>query len=238
MKQKIYLMKNDFGLHKIGISLNPKKRAMEVSNSSGVPTEVVSVWESYNAYATEQRLHKHFSAKRKSGEWFKFTKKDIAEVENFIRLFDGQIDVTVNYNRDIGCAYKNLPCLDIKSMLTKPKLANMCSDIEDFIKSDYEILNRLFKKDKDAYFNLVEQLILDGYYIDPSWRKGCLNMSGKSCDLCSIGYRAESYPICLNSEKLRMELINVNAAIEDLEYSLQKKQERISEIMKELSGEK
>lgn len=29
MKQKIYLMKNDFGLHKIGISLNPKKRAME-----------------------------------------------------------------------------------------------------------------------------------------------------------------------------------------------------------------
>lgn len=238
MKQKIYLMKNDFGLHKIGISLNPKKRAMEVSNSSGVPTEVVSVWESYNAYATEQRLHKHFSAKRKSGEWFKFTKKDIAEVGKFIDLFDGQIEAVVDYTRDVNSNKITLPCLDIKAILTKPKVANTYSDIVNFIKSDYGILNRLFKKDKDTYFNLVDQLVLDGHYIPSPWRSGSLDPSGKTCDLCSISYRAESYPICLNSEKLRMELINVNAAIEDLEYSLQKKQERVSEIMKELSEEK
>lgn len=86
-KQKLYLMKNEVGLYKIGISTNPERRCREVSNSSGIPTNLVSVWETEpEALVVEQKLHKHFQENRKMGEWFSFISCPKGEIE---RLYDG-----------------------------------------------------------------------------------------------------------------------------------------------------
>jgi len=71
-KQLLYVMKNEFGLFKIGISNNPNRRVKELSNTSGVPCEIVKVFDTYNtpAFTVEQSLHKHFTDTRKAGEWF------------------------------------------------------------------------------------------------------------------------------------------------------------------------
>ena len=86
-KQKLYLMKNEVGLYKIGISTRPERRCREVSNSSGIPTNLVSVWETEpEALVVEQKLHKHFQENRKMGEWFSFISCPKGEIE---MLYDG-----------------------------------------------------------------------------------------------------------------------------------------------------
>jgi predicted GIY-YIG superfamily endonuclease len=72
-KQKLYLMKNDFGLYKIGISKEPTRRVAEIRNSSGIGVEILHVWEVKDDAATiERRLHQRYREHRKYGEWFSF----------------------------------------------------------------------------------------------------------------------------------------------------------------------
>ncbi len=78
--QKLYLMKNEFGLTKIGISKHPSKRAAELENASGVAVELVASWETARpAIEVEQSLHRIFSDRRKSGEWFDGVSPDCVE---------------------------------------------------------------------------------------------------------------------------------------------------------------
>lgn len=88
MKQKLYLMQNAFNLYKIGISVNPRKRASDISKSSGVVTDLLSSWDSENAALLEKFLHTHFSVKRKSGEWFELDDNDIWSIDGLIDNFD------------------------------------------------------------------------------------------------------------------------------------------------------
>ena len=72
-KQDLYLMRNDFGLWKIGISKDANNRVSQVSNSSGVPVRLVKVWVTdIEASIVERHLHKFFNDFRKVGEWFLF----------------------------------------------------------------------------------------------------------------------------------------------------------------------
>lgn len=71
-EQNLYLMKNDLGLYKIGISKDPFARARSISNNSGLPTIVIASWLVKDAYKLEQSLHKLFKRYRVMGEWFRF----------------------------------------------------------------------------------------------------------------------------------------------------------------------
>lgn len=82
-KQSLYLMKNELGLFKIGISVNPEKRRNEIKNSSGFNVELIKAWETTDSAATvERKLHSLFSSKRTHGEWF--TDLTIEDIESNI----------------------------------------------------------------------------------------------------------------------------------------------------------
>lgn len=73
MEQKLYLMKNEIGLYKIGISSDPLRRLKAVANSSGISVELISEWKTgRNAKFVESELHEQFKQHRKMGEWFDF----------------------------------------------------------------------------------------------------------------------------------------------------------------------
>lgn len=69
-EKKLYLFKNEMGLCKIGISINPAKRARSLMNLSGYKITVLGVWELFDAYKYEQMLHTVFKRSRVEGEWF------------------------------------------------------------------------------------------------------------------------------------------------------------------------
>lgn len=70
-EQLLYLMENSFGYRKIGISKNPRKRAMSLSNSSGISVWMIAYWKvKSKAFDVEQYLHRQFMDFRVKGEWF------------------------------------------------------------------------------------------------------------------------------------------------------------------------
>lgn len=84
-KQYLYLMCNILGLYKVGISVAPKDRAKQLSNTSGVPVALVAVWEtSCEARTLESALHKEFKVFRKRGEWFGFESYPVSYIERYL----------------------------------------------------------------------------------------------------------------------------------------------------------
>lgn len=84
-KQKLYLMKNEFGMLKIGISSNPNKRRTDLMNSSGIDIDLLGVWNiTGSAYDVEQKLHKQFNDFRMKGEWFKPNSFSMEDIQNLI----------------------------------------------------------------------------------------------------------------------------------------------------------
>ena len=80
-EQQLYLMKNDFGLYKIGISLNPNKRRLDIQNNSGVGTQIVKTWDTKRlAFDVEQALHRELDKFRKHGEWFDYDEQKILKL--------------------------------------------------------------------------------------------------------------------------------------------------------------
>ena len=76
--QKLYIMKNSFGLFKVGISLNPMKRRGDIQNASGVPTELVAEFETVrNAMIVEREIHGILSEFRRHGEWFDYDEGEL-----------------------------------------------------------------------------------------------------------------------------------------------------------------
>lgn len=91
---KIYLMRNDFGLYKIGISINPEDRRAQIENSSGVPTTILDLFDSADAYQEEQALHSVLKDVRRCGEWFALGDDQAARdcVSRGLRLIRGASD--------------------------------------------------------------------------------------------------------------------------------------------------
>lgn len=87
----VYLMENEVGMLKIGISVDPIKRARSLTMSSGLIVNLVCYWQIANpARTTEAYLHKIFKENRLNGEWFKKGSFDKESIEshfkfNFIR---------------------------------------------------------------------------------------------------------------------------------------------------------
>lgn len=82
--RKLYLMQNSQGMFKIGISVDPAKRARTLTNSSGYSISVVAAWLIFDAIKEESSLHKIFKKYRKHGEWF--DKPDLSAFEIEIHL--------------------------------------------------------------------------------------------------------------------------------------------------------
>ena len=79
----VYLMKNENNMLKIGISVDPVKRARNISTSSGVPTHLVAFWKvDRRAVEVESKLLKHFKRSSTLGEWFQPNSFSIQEIED------------------------------------------------------------------------------------------------------------------------------------------------------------
>jgi len=61
---------------KIGYSIHPEKRVSDLQISSPVPLELFAAW-IVPGQQIETQLHRKFSTRRKSGEWFELTSEDL-----------------------------------------------------------------------------------------------------------------------------------------------------------------
>lgn len=68
----VYLMHNEHGDSKIGISKNPQKRAAALSTGCGYKVNLIAYWRvEIRARDVEKHLHQTFSESKLLGEWFK-----------------------------------------------------------------------------------------------------------------------------------------------------------------------
>jgi len=71
---QIYVIKNDGGFIKIGVTTNTEQRLQSLSASNGGGHKIVEVWTSPETYlyTMERVLHMHYHNNRiKGSEWFK-----------------------------------------------------------------------------------------------------------------------------------------------------------------------
>lgn len=73
--KNLYILKNEIGRIKIGISENVEQRVKALSNSAGMKIDILRVI-NFNGNL-EWQLHKHFKEKRYIGEWFDLDSNDI-----------------------------------------------------------------------------------------------------------------------------------------------------------------
>lgn len=92
----VYLYRNEFsGLCKIGITNNPKTRLCQLINSSGMYLQDLLVLECQVDYdehplTVEKFLHMYFREKRKYGEWFELSIRDILAIRNLFWKIEGE----------------------------------------------------------------------------------------------------------------------------------------------------
>lgn len=85
LKKYLYLMKNSYGDLKIGISIDPIKRARHLTTSSGSTVECQVYWNTESpAFEVETFLLRHYKAFRKEGEWFEPHAFTVEDVESMI----------------------------------------------------------------------------------------------------------------------------------------------------------
>lgn len=98
----LYVMKNSHGDLKIGISVDPIKRARQLTTGSGNTTVCIAAWElDKNSRVVEGELHKIFKKFAKEGEWFTPRAFTLQEVENkiscnFKRVHTDEYDIHNN----------------------------------------------------------------------------------------------------------------------------------------------
>lgn len=177
-EQKVYLMENEVGLHKIGISINPTKRARGISCNSGLSTKVVREWHTIkDAVVVENYLHKIFKSFRKKGEWF--TELDTSIVNTHLLCFDREIITSaLGHNTEHMC-----------DTIAKESFMRSCEEVhmDDVLTSRQisllKFLNRKYEKDKRS--SKLDYLPVDYYYINTNmfaWGGDLHNPISKICD--------------------------------------------------------
>lgn len=67
----LYMIENDLGMIKIGISANPTRRARTITTASGIPCHIVCVWDTIvSARTLEKKILRTFKEHKLEGEWF------------------------------------------------------------------------------------------------------------------------------------------------------------------------
>lgn len=87
-EQVLYLMINQLGHLKIGISKHPISRANSLANSSGTEIHVIGIWKvGKEARKVETFIHKKYYKNRRKGEWFDFNAMYINDVETSLEEY-------------------------------------------------------------------------------------------------------------------------------------------------------
>lgn len=77
IEQSIYVMQNDKGLVKIGISKEPKIRKIQLEEERNEKIKLIYYTDKYiNASTVERKLHRYFKNYNYAGEWFKINIED------------------------------------------------------------------------------------------------------------------------------------------------------------------
>lgn len=80
--RKVYcIQKGSEPVFKIGISVDPKSRLSSLQTASDTSLRIVHIVECRDALKLEAKLHRKFSSKRLSGEWFELNEQDIEFVK-------------------------------------------------------------------------------------------------------------------------------------------------------------
>lgn len=66
----VYVMAGDHNEIKIGVSMVPAKRLLQVQSKFGQPLSVVAAWAHPQPYLVEREAHRLLQAHRTTGEWF------------------------------------------------------------------------------------------------------------------------------------------------------------------------
>lgn len=85
---KVYLIRAENGLIKIGKTIDVEQRFRSLNMSSPVDLELVHVFDTLFGDELEESLHAAYDDKRVKGEWFNLTDSDIAKI---VKLY-GQPD--------------------------------------------------------------------------------------------------------------------------------------------------
>ena len=72
-------------LFKIGRTINPKTRFLNLQTGSPVSLELVKITKTKNPKELERYLHDHCAEMRVRGEWFALGKKDIRSVKKIMK---------------------------------------------------------------------------------------------------------------------------------------------------------
>lgn len=79
-KQSVYLIREQYGAVKIGIAVSPLARLSHLQTSSPYALELIHHFRPDNAAEVEAQLHKRFASVRLSGEWFRLSEQQIADI--------------------------------------------------------------------------------------------------------------------------------------------------------------
>lgn len=138
-------MRNAVGNYKIGVSVDPEQRRRNLQTASGLPIEIVGVYETeLYAYGCENQAHQFYREYRLLGEWFSFDDNMISEVDDNLQLIclgkftrKNNKKPSLKYRQFSQKEYVN-PCLQsaIKRFINKPTLRDA-----QFLSRELEMLN-------------------------------------------------------------------------------------------------
>lgn len=77
-------------VYKIGVSNNPKKRLQALNTSNPFPLKMIHRFVADKAADAEAQLHAMFAESRTSGEWFRLTPEQVANLKRITEFRDGQ----------------------------------------------------------------------------------------------------------------------------------------------------
>jgi hypothetical protein len=84
--EKVYLIRlentNDY---KIGYSKDPEQRIRGLQTANGGKLELIETVETEFGFKLESHLHRHYSLKRKLGEWFELDEGDILKFKEICK---------------------------------------------------------------------------------------------------------------------------------------------------------
>lgn len=105
--QKLYLMINELGNLKIGISVNPCKRAKSLSTGAGMIVKCLCYWDIPDNQARyyEKKLHDVFNNQRLLGEWFSSTNMSKEVISDIIGLDKKRTDL-MDIDKEVYSEYK------------------------------------------------------------------------------------------------------------------------------------
>lgn len=81
----LYIMRNELGMLKVGISKTPEKRARNLSTGSGLNTDLLSYYAGkFPAVEVENDIFSKLKTHIKLGEWFKVDTVTVKQIEDII----------------------------------------------------------------------------------------------------------------------------------------------------------